>query len=296
MHKNHRMVYFIYNPNAGNKSNRYRHKLINTLQKIPNSTLLLTEYPNHATQIVESLIPLKPSKIIAVGGDGTVNEIGNALKGSTIPMGIIPLGSGNGLSRHLGIPMRTSAAIHLALHGDASPIDILAWNKRAFFCTAGIGFDAQVAALFHQGNKRGLFNYIKSTFKALTVFKPIHLGVGSNEKESYFSVTIANANQFGNNAFISPASNLQDALFEIVKIKNGNFWQKAQLGISLFSKKIHLHPLVLIEQANHIQLMVPKGAVYHLDGESLESSECLIEIEILKEKLFVVHIEPSNSN
>lgn len=289
MHKNHRMVYFIYNPNAGNKSNRYRQKLINTLQKIPNTHLLLTEYPNHATQLVERLIPIHPTKIIAVGGDGTINEIGNALKGSTIPMGIIPLGSGNGLARHLGIPMRTSSAIDIALHGNATSIDVLAWNKRAFFCTAGIGFDAQVAALFHQGTRRGFLNYIKSTFKALTIFKSIYIGIGSNQEEPYFSVTIANANQFGNNAFISPLSNLQDALFEIVKVKNGNLWEKAQLGISLFSKKIHKHPLVQVDQANSIQLSAPLGAAYHLDGESLLTSEKLIQIEILPEKLMVIH-------
>jgi YegS/Rv2252/BmrU family lipid kinase len=289
LHKNHLMVYFIYNPNAGNKSNRYRQKLINTLQKIPNTTLLLTEYPSHATQIVEGLIPTHPAKIIAVGGDGTINEIGNALKGSQIPMGIIPLGSGNGLARHLGIPMRTSAAIHTALHGKFSQIDVLAWNNRAFFCTAGIGFDAQVAALFHQGVNRGFLNYIKSTFHALTIFKNIEIGIGTRVEEPYFSVTIANANQFGNNAYISPLSNLQDALFEIVKVKNGNIWEKGQLGISLFSKKIHAHPLVQVEQANSIQLSVPLGALYHLDGESLQTSEKLIQIKILPEKLIVIH-------
>lgn len=288
MHKNHRMVYFIYNPNAGNKSNRYRQKLINTLQKIPNTHLLLTEYPYHASQLVERLIPTHPGKIIAVGGDGTINEIGNALKGTQIPMGIIPLGSGNGLARHLGIPMRTSSAIRIALHGSATPIDVLAWNKRAFFCTAGIGFDAQVAALFHQGTRRGFLNYIKSTFKALAIFKPINIGIGSKVEEPFFSVTIANANQFGNNAYISPISNLQDALFEIVKVKNGNLWEKAQLGISLFSNKIHKHPLVQIEQANSIQLLAPLGAMYHLDGESLQTSENLIQIEILPEKLMVI--------
>ena len=93
------MVYFIYNPNAGNKSNRYRQKLINTLQKIPNSKILITEYANHANEIIQDIIPLNPSRIICVGGDGTVNEIGNALKGTGIPMGFIPLGSGNGLAR-----------------------------------------------------------------------------------------------------------------------------------------------------------------------------------------------------
>ncbi|MEN9958105.1 MAG: Diacylglycerol kinase [Bacteroidota bacterium] len=283
------MVYFIYNPNAGNKSNRYRQKLINTLQKIPNSQLLLTEYPHHAEEIIKSIVPSTPIKIIAIGGDGTINEIGNALKGTNIPMGIIPLGSGNGLARHLNIPMDTVKALEIALHGHADYIDVLGWNKRAFFCTAGIGFDAKVAAIFHAGNGRGLLNYIKASLQAFQTYIPIEIKVGTQPKQNYFSVTIANANQFGNNAYISPISNLQDALFEIVKIKNGNLWQKAQLGISLFSKKIHQHTLVEVLQAKTIQLQCAQGINYHLDGESLQTQTDVIEIELLPEKLLVVH-------
>lgn len=282
------MVYFIYNPNAGNKSNRYRQKLVNTLQKIPNTTLLLTEYPSHAQKIVKKLLISNPEKIIAVGGDGTINEIGNALKGQDIPMGIIPLGSGNGLARHLHIPMNVTKAIEIALNGESTYIDVLTWNKRAFFCTAGIGFDAQVAALFHQGTGRGFVNYIKASLKALRKYKPIEIGLDKHKIESYFSITFANANQFGNNAYISPISNLQDALFEIVKIKNGHFGQKIQLGISLFLKQIHRHRLVTIKQAKSIQLFVTPGTFYHLDGESLQTTEQEIQIEILPEKLLVI--------
>ncbi len=283
------MVYFIYNPNAGNKSNRYRQKLINTLLKIPNSQLLLTEYPNHAAELIKSILPANPNRIVAIGGDGTINEIGNALKGSNIPMGIIPLGSGNGLARHLNIPMKTQKALAIALHGHADYIDVIGWNKRAFFCTAGIGFDAYVAALFHAGNGRGLRNYIKASLQAFRSFDTIKIKVGMDATQNYFSLTIANANQFGNNAYISPISNLQDALFEIVKIKNGNLWQKAQLGISLFSKRIHQHPLVEVNQAKSIQVQCPLGIYYHLDGESLQTQTQVIDIELLPEKLLVIH-------
>ncbi len=289
MHKNHRMVYFIYNPNAGNKSNRYRQKLINSLQKIPNSQLVLTEYPNHAKEIVGELISQNPTKIIAIGGDGTINEIGNAMKGTSIPMGIIPLGSGNGLARHLNIPLNIKKALIIAMQGRADFIDVLAWNNRAFFCTAGIGFDAYVAALFHKGKGRGFFNYIKATFQALNTYKPVEISFNHVSKQSYFSFTIANANQFGNNAYISPLSNLQDTLFEIVKIKNGNLWQKGQLGISLFSKSIHMHPLVEVVQAKSIKVQCDIGVYYHLDGECLQTSSKEINIEILPEKLLIIH-------
>lgn len=283
------MIYFIYNPNAGNKSNRYRQKLINTLQKIPNSILLLTEYPRHAEELINTIIPKHPEKIIAIGGDGTINEVGSILKGTNIPMGIIPLGSGNGLARHLKIPMNTEKALAIALQGNANYIDVLGWNKRAFFCTAGIGFDAYVASIFHAGNGRGLINYIKASFKAIRSFEPIEISIDSVKSQQYFSFTIANANQFGNDAYISPLSNLQDALFELVKIKNGNLWQKAQLGISLFSKRIHLHPLVDIIQAKSLKFSCKIGCFYHLDGESLQTESEVINIELLPEKLLVIH-------
>ena len=289
MHKNQRMIYFIYNPNAGNKSNRYRQKLINTLRKIPNTNLLLTEYPKHAEEIAQKLLLKQPKKIIAIGGDGTINEIGNVLKGTNIPMGIIPLGSGNGLARHLHIPMQVEKAIHIALNGKANYIDVLSWNNRAFFCTAGIGFDAQVAALFHAGKGRGLVNYIKATFQALVIYSHTEISINQSDVQNLFSLTVANANQFGNNAFISPLSNLQDALFEIVKIKKGNLWQKVQLGISLFSKVIHQHPLVEIQQDKSIQIHCQVGDYYHLDGESNQTQTNLIKIEIMQEKLMVIH-------
>jgi len=286
LRKNPRMVYFIYNPNAGNKSNRYRQKLINTLQKIPNSKILITEYANHANEIIQDIIPLNPSRIICVGGDGTVNEIGNALKGTGIPMGFIPLGSGNGLARHLGIPMKTSKALKIALNGTQDSIDILTWNERAFFCTAGIGFDAYVANEFQHGKRRGFLNYVKSSIKSLFTYQSIEIEIQNQFPAAYFSLTIANANQFGNNAYISPYSNLQDALFEVVKIKKGNFWQIYQLGISLFSKKIHTHKLVEIEQVNSYSLKVAKGTKYHLDGESLQN-----ELEEIKINLFPGQLE-----
>ncbi len=288
MRKNTPMVYFIYNPNAGNKSNRYRQELISRIQKIPNSTLLLTNRPLHAKAIIQDLIPTKPEKIIAIGGDGTVNEIGQGLLGTNIPMGIIPLGSGNGLARHLGIQMSTEKAIQKALHGNAIEIDVLSWNDHPFFCTAGIGFDAEVAAHFHQGKGRGLFNYIKASIKAIRIYNETELTFESQRKESYFSLTVANANQFGNNAFISPTSNLQDALFEIVKIKKGNLYQIAQLGISLFLKKIHKHPLVEIQQAKSCEFTVANGTFYHIDGESHRIDSEKISIKILSEKLKVV--------
>jgi len=149
-------------------------------------------------------------------------------------MGIIPLGSGNGLARHLGIPMLIEKAIQKSLEGNEMEIDALSWNDRPFFCTAGIGFDAEVASHFHKGKGRGILNYIKASLKALRCFQKTEIEIENLSKESYFSLTFANANQFGNNAFISPTSNLQDSLFEVVKIKRGICFKLPNLELAYF--------------------------------------------------------------
>lgn len=283
------MICFIVNPNSGSKSNRYRAGIVEKLQKIPNSQLFLTEYPGHARELIQKLIAEnKVSRIIAVGGDGTVNEIGSSILGTKIAMGIIPVGSGNGLARHLGIPINFNQAMYRAVNGTEISIDTLMWNNRPFFCTAGIGFDAEVAHTFANGNGRGLLNYIHATFQTLRSFQTIHLSMGDGQPEELFSLTIANANQYGNNAYISPFSNVQDAQFEVVKIKKGNLWQLSKLGISLFLKNIHKHPLVHVSSTNTFEFRVPTGTTFHLDGESLRTTDECIKINIQSKNLKIV--------
>lgn len=283
------MICFIFNPNSGSKSNRYRLQMMEYLKKIPTSQLYLTEYPGHAREIARQLAEEnKTSRIIAIGGDGTINEIGSSLIGSDIPMGIIPLGSGNGLARHLGISMQFNKAINQALHGTPIAIDTLTWNNKPFFCTAGIGFDAEVAQDFAQSYGRGIVNYIKSSFKIVTKYSSAQIAINNKPAEALFSLTIANANQYGNNAFISPFSNVQDAQFEVVKIKKGNLWDKGQLGISLFLKRIHKHPKVEITSTNTLEIKVAIGTAFHLDGESLLTDQDVIKIKINSEKLKIV--------
>jgi diacylglycerol kinase (ATP) len=283
------MICFIINPNSGSKSNRYRSEILEILKKIPDSRTYVTAYSGHASEITNQLISENmTARIIAIGGDGTVNEIGSALLGTQISLGIIPQGSGNGLARHLGIPLGFSDALKKALHGSVIEIDTLCWNQRPFFCTAGIGFDAEVAQDFAQTAGRGFLNYIRSTLRLVKSYTTTVISMNDAPEERLFSVTIANANQYGNNAYISPNSNLQDSQFEVVKIYKSNFWQLCQLGISLFSKRINKLSFVAISGANTLELRVAVGTAYHLDGESLRTDKEVIKINIFEKKLFVV--------
>jgi YegS/Rv2252/BmrU family lipid kinase len=278
------MIHFILNPNAGTNSLPKRARIIATLEAIPNSKVWQTERMNHAGDLTKQAISEGATKIIAIGGDGTINEVASALLSSSVPLGIIPMGSGNGLARHLQIPLQFEKALYRALNGDIITIDAGKWNDRPFFCTAGIGFDAYVAAHFAKRGKRGFLNYLYSTIVSLKTYQAIEI----KEKGFVFSFTVANANQFGNNAYISPESDLQDGVLEAIQIKPGSLLNLAHLGISLFRKRLTKHPLVTISSVQSLQIHTVPSIPYHLDGESLILESGKIEITLLPSSLLVV--------
>jgi len=282
------MIFFIINIKSGSKSTSSKAQLIQKLNKIENSSLHFTEYSGHGGELAKLAISQQATKIIVVGGDGTINEVASELIHTKIPLGIIPIGSGNGLARHLNIPMDFKSALNKALHGEKTVIDSLTWNQKPFFCTAGIGFDAHVAEAFSKTQHRGFLNYIKSTLRSSLTYVPIQIEI-NNHIEYVFSLSIANANQFGNNAYISPLSNIQDALFEVVKVSPLHFVEKAQLGIRLFLKTIQSHPKVVTKSLDIFEFSIKKGICYHIDGESLISDENFVKINIIPKSLVVVN-------
>jgi YegS/Rv2252/BmrU family lipid kinase len=281
------MIFFIINIISGSKSTASKDQLIQILEKIDQSSINITKYPGHGGILAKLAVIQKVSKIVVVGGDGTINEVASELIHSKIPLGIIPIGSGNGLARHLGIPMGFNSALKKALNGQNILIDSLQWNNKAFFCTAGIGFDAYVAREFANKHHRGFINYIKSTIISSISYKPIEVSI-NQKKEFIFSLSIANASQFGNNAYISPLSNIQDAQFEVVTVRPLQFIEKAYLGISLFLKTIQKHPKVSTQSLKTFEFSTKKGICYHIDGESLISEHSRVKIKIIPKSLRVV--------
>ena len=278
------MIHFILNPNSGTYSAKKRARILENLLAIPDSKVWQTERINHASALTKQAVSEGAHKIIAIGGDGTINEVAAALLYSSIPLGIIPLGSGNGLARHLNIPLGFAKALHRAINGQEITIDAGQWNDRPFFCTAGIGFDAYVAAHFAKRGKRGFLNYLYSSLVLLFQYKPIRV----KEYGPLFSLTVANANQFGNNAYISPNSNLQDGLLEVIRIKQSNLYQIIILGISLFLKKLPQNSQSEVSTVTSLTFHTTIGIPYHLDGESLRIEKEKNLISILPSCLLVV--------
>ncbi len=282
------MLHFIYNPNAGNNNEARKANILKKLYAVPNSKVWETTKALEATYFTKKAIEDDASRIIAVGGDGTVNEVASVLTETTIPLGIIPIGSGNGLARHLNIPIQFEAALDTAINGHEIGIDVGLLNNKMFFCTAGIGFDAKVAQLFAKSSKRGFFNYIKATLSALTMYQPIEISINHGPMQKVYSLTFANASQFGSNAYISPFSDLQDAHLEMVKIKPISILNAGLLVMQLFSKKIHQSTKVNIQSIKSITIQYKEKEPLHIDGEALLTDHATLEISIDPLALLVI--------
>ncbi len=282
------MLHFIYNPNAGINIAARKANILKKLYAVPNSKVWETTKPLEATYFTKKAIEENASRIIAVGGDGTVNEVASVLTETTIPLGIIPIGSGNGLARHLNIPLQFEAALDKTINGHEIGIDVGLLNNKMFFCTAGIGFDAKVAQLFAKSSQRGFFNYVKATLYALIMYKPIEISINHGPMQKVYSLTFANASQFGNNAYISPFSDLQDAYLEMVKITPIHFLNAGLLVMQLFSKKIHQSNKVNIQSIKSITINYKEKEPLHLDGEALLTDNAIIEISIDPLALLVI--------
>ena len=211
--------------------------------------------------------------VVAVGGDGTVNGAAHALKDSDVALGIIPCGSGNGLARHLEIPLNVRRAVEVINRNHVEVCDYCTVGSHTFVCTCGMGFDADVAYRYAQRNKRGPINYVRTALEVYAHSKPLRCTIdldGKVVEEDVFVVTCANASQYGNNAFIAPHASLQDGLIDVTIIRPFNPLESPIVGGSLFTKTVDKNRHVDIYRARNIKIHSQVPAVYHIDGEPMD--------------------------
>ena len=266
---------FIINPISGTTRKHNITELIYSTLKTDRKKvkIVLTRYAGHATEIAKEAAAQGIPNIISVGGDGTMNEIASSLLHTKSNLGIIPMGSGNGLARHLGIPLEPKKAIHLLNNFDIKTIDSGMINSIPFFCTAGIGLDAHVTKVFDELPTRGLKTYIKAFIKTIRSYKgdPLTILLDDTKeiKETYLISTFANANQYGNNAFIAPTASLSDQQLNLVLIKPVSFLGAIDKIIKLFSKKINQDPEIEYHFFKKLDIQRPTEGPAHIDGEPL---------------------------
>ena len=276
---------FIVNPNSGVGNKRF---ILNLINALPSEDIQVdvqqTTHPDHATALAQYGIQEGFDRIVAVGGDGTVNEIAKALIHTGIPLGIIPSGSGNGLARHLGIPLEKKKAMKRIVEGQVAQIDVCYLNQAPFFCTAGVGFDADVGKTFKTAKTRGWFTYVWHTFKLYMVYAPREYRIRKAGREyavNAFTITLANANQYGNNVFISPLSDIQDGKMELCVVKPFPKTSGLRFFLRLFLKRIHTSSYYEVEKVEDLTVIKPVDFPYHLDGETIDDpvSELHFSIE-----------------
>lgn len=156
---------------------------------------------------------------MAVGGDGTVNEVGRALVNTKTAMGILPCGSGNGLARHLNLPMNLKKCIDILNDCDIHTLDYGLINRHPFFCTCGMGFDAFISMKFAEAGKRGPITYMQKILEEGLSYQPETYEIEDEEgtrRYKAFLVSAANASQYGNNAYIAPQASMSDGLLDII--------------------------------------------------------------------------------
>ena len=263
-------IAFIVNPISGTKAKNRVGKLIRELLDLQQfaPTVVVTEYAGHATQLAQQFAMQEYYAVVAVGGDGTVNEVASGLIGSNTALGIVPNGSGNGFARHLDISTRMNRAIEMLNSSEVINVDYGMVNDKPFFSTCGVGFDAVVAEKFSD-SERGLKGYVQTIFKDLFQYKPesYHLtGQDIDMTTTAFLVNFANASQWGYDAYIAPKASIQDGWLDVAVVSEFPMVAAAGLALSLFTKnideKLHMNTL----RTKELTLTRESEGVAHIDG------------------------------
>lgn len=289
-------IAFIINPISGSKESQNAKKklpklIMQTLDAelwLPN--IAFTEYAGHAAELAYQYARMGFDAVVAVGGDGTVNEVARGVKGTKTALGIIPMGSGNGFARHLEIPMRPQKALEMINHSEPISVDYGLANGKLFVCTCGAGFDAVVADNFAAGNKRGFMSYIQNTLKQAFTYQPqtYHLvGDGVDVTHKAFLITFANANQWGNDAKIAPRASMQDGKMDIMMMSSHALLGSASLALRLFAGSIDDSLFMDTLRVKEITVEREEKAPFHIDGDPVEMDKD-IHIQIVPEGLRVL--------
>ena len=260
----------IVNPLSGRrKKEALVCELSKRLSALGSVNVFYTKAPKHATQLAQQAIDEGVTTVAVVGGDGTVNEVAQALVGTSVALGIIPTGSGNGLARHLHIPLDFLSAIAVLQRGHIRVIDTFQVNERRCIAVSGVGFDAEVGWRFAKSPHRGFITYFLSTLKELPRYRSCHYALtldGRYYFKEAFLICFANSSQFGNGAVIAPLAKIDDGFLDVVIVKPFPLYAAIPIFYRLFHNSLHQSRFVEIIRCKEIQIAQPNLKT-HVDGE-----------------------------
>lgn len=265
-------ILFILNPVSGNHGKENIPEVIaRTLDADRfDCQVRFTEYAGHAAEIARQCVEEGIDIVVAVGGDGTVNEVARSVIHSNTALGIIPCGSGNGLARHLCLPMDVSKAIQVINHCKIEALDYGVINGYPFFCTCGMGFDAFISLKFAEAGKRGPITYVEKVLQEGLKYQPEtyeivdEAGVTTHKA---FLIACANASQYGNNAYIAPKATMTDGLMDIIIMEPFNAFDAPQISIDLFSKTLDKNSKIKTFRTPRVHIHRSGPGAIHYDGD-----------------------------
>ncbi len=288
-------IHFIINPISG----KGRHNIGKTeLEKhFPKEKFKIeVDYSNHkkhAITLTKKAIESNPNFIVACGGDGTINEVASCLINTKIKLGIIPVGSGNGLASNLNIPKEIEKATQIILNGNCQTIDVGQVNEHYFFSNMGIGIDAHIIKKHETYKKRTLIAYIKASASSSLQFKPIQtiLTVNNEIKNTdSFLLFVSNSNEMGYGMSLTPKASLQDGWLDLVIISKLNFINKIALGMYILSNKVEKFKKAQLSLIQKMSIEIPNkiGIDIQIDGEYHYLKTNKIDVSIIKNGLEII--------
>ena len=232
--------------------------------------IAITQYAGHASEIAAKAKDDGVDVVVAVGGDGTVNEVARAIVHSSTALGIIPCGSGNGLARHLLLPLNVRKAIEVINRCEIRQLDYGIINDYPFFCTCGMGFDAFVSMKFAEAGKRGPITYVENVLREGLKYKPETYTIEDESgtlQYKAFLISCANASQYGNNAYIAPQASMSDGLMDVIIMEPFDVFEAPQISIEMFSKTLDKNSKIKTFRTRHLHIHRDKPGVIHYDGD-----------------------------
>ena len=232
--------------------------------------IAITQYAGHASEIATKAKDDGVDVVVAVGGDGTVNEVARAIVHSNTALGIIPCGSGNGLARHLLLPLNVRKAIDVINKSEVRQLDYGISNGYHFFCTCGMGFDAFVSMKFAEAGKRGPITYVENVLREGLKYKPETYTIEDDNgtlQYKAFLISCANASQYGNNAYIAPQASMSDGLMDVIIMEPFDVFEAPQISIEMFSKTLDKNSKIKTFRTRHLHIHRDKPGVIHYDGD-----------------------------
>lgn len=270
-----RKILFIVNPSAGKKKNLDLRDFIEKNFRHRNFTVAVSSSLQYYEEIKQRILDEHFTDVIACGGDGTVNKVASFACLNGLRLGILPLGSGNGLARSVKVSMDLKKALRQIEEGRTRRIDAGTLNGNLFFCASGIGFDAHIAALFENSKGRGLWGYIKLIWNEFFSYSSEKYTLSYSDKEikrHAFVLAVCNSGQYGNDFYIAPTAKMDDGKLTISILKPFPKWVTPYVILKVLFRKTHTLKWVETHHTEELEVQRDTEEYVHLDGEPHKES------------------------